>query len=311
MGKLTKTWMLFCAAALFASASPAAAATPGGPPIAYAVNSANAFAVTLTNPDGSGKANVYTTASKTTITEVDVRPDGNQMAILETSIAAGQGVLKIVNYSDAGVRTGVTTVDRGGCMILGVDYHPTNGTLLVSRYCNGAAIQEVRVYDPASNSWATDPLVQVTNGNPDKAAGMVRWLGDGSGFLWVVSDTSIGGRIQRHNLSNPYAPVTLYSTGSLDQPQWFDVAHCSGSLDSSCSKMLVTVPSGVIHLVTFDDFGGTDQGAIFPINSTDGHYSPDNAHILWRLQTKGGTQLKIDNNVFVSKGTIGGKDWRQ
>jgi hypothetical protein len=312
MRKIAKEFFLLSAATAFAvAASPAlAAVVAGGPPIAYALNSGNTFTVTLSNPDGTGKASVYTSANKTYIAQVDIRPGGNELAILESSVAGGQGVLKIVRYSNAGVRTGLTTVDSGNCQNLGVDYHPTDGSLLVSRYCNNAAIQEVRVYHPAANSWDSDPLVQVTNGNPDKSAGMVRWLGDGSGFLWVVSDTSVGGRIDRHMLSNPYAPVTVYSTGRADQPNWFDVAHCTGALDSSCEKMLVTDISGQIHLVAFDDFGGSDHGVLYS-NAADGHYSPDNAHVLWRLQVKGGYQLKIDNGVFVSKGTFGGKDWRQ
>jgi hypothetical protein len=297
------------AAALFAVAASPSNAAPGGAPIAYALNSGNTFTVTLSNPDGTGKAGVYTSANKSNIVQVEMRPGGNQMAIIETS-PTSVGTLKIINYSDAGVRTGLTTVNSGNCQILGVDYHPSDGSLIASRYCDRAAIQEVRRYFPTTNAWAGDPMVQVTNGNPDKSAGMVRWLGDGSGFLWVVSDISAGGRIERHMLSNPYAPVTLYTTGSAAQPSWFDVAHCSGALDSSCAKMLVTNQSGVIHLVIFDDFGGTDQGGLYS-NAADGHYSPDNAHVLWRLQSKAGYQLKIDNGVLVSKGGFGGKDWRQ
>ena len=75
--------------------------------------------------------------------------------------------------------------------------------------------------------------------------------------------------------------------------------------------MLVTQPSGVLHLVTFDDAGGTDQGSLFGANSTDGHYSSDNSHILWRSQSHSGYQLMIDKAVFVSKGATGVKDWRQ
>ena len=193
------------------------------------------------------------------------------------------------------------------CTAQGVDYHPSDGSLLVARYCNQAAIQEVRRYFPAANSWAGDPLFGVTDGNPDKAAGKVRWLGDGSGFLWAEADTTNGARIERHSLANPYSPVTIYRTGSLSLPQWFDVARCAGALGPDCAKLLVTDQAGGIHLVTFDDFGGTDQGTLFT-SAADGHYSPDNAHILWRLQVKSGYQLKIDNQLFAKAG--GAKDWR-
>ena len=149
------------------------------------------------------------------------------------------------------------------------------------------------------------------NNNGNSAAGYVRWLGDGSGFLWSFGTVSGGAHIERHMLSNPYAAVNVYSTGSLSLPTWFDVARCTGALDSSCSKILVTHPSGVLHLVTFDDFGGTDQGSLYGANSTDGHFSPDNSHILWRQQDRQGYHLMIDNSVFVSKGASGVKDWRQ
>src|SRR4051812_44340431 len=148
-----------------AAASPALAA-PGGPPIAYTVGSGQTQSIYLANPDGTGTVKLYTGGNKVNVVQIDIRPGGNQMAIIEQSIAGGQGVLKIINYTDAGARTGVTTVDSGNCQILGVDYHPSDASLIASRYCDRAAIQEVRNYFPANNAWAGDPLIQVTNGNP-------------------------------------------------------------------------------------------------------------------------------------------------
>jgi hypothetical protein len=292
------------AALALASASPALAAA-GGPPIAYALASGQTQSIYLANPDGSGTVKVYTGGSKVNIIAIDIRPGGNQMAILEQSIAGGQGVLKIINYSDAGIRQSVITVDSGNCQNLGVDYHPTDGSLLVSRYCDKAAIQEVRRYYPDSGSFAGDPLVQVTNGNPDKAAGSVRWVNDGSGFLWVQSDTTAGGGIQHYDLSNTSAPVRVYSTGSLSQPNWFDVERCGPS--QNCDHLLVTTQSGQIHKVDFSG-GGSDLGSLYS-SAADGHYSPDNAHILWRQQTKSGYNLMIDNRLFAK--ASGAKDWRQ
>src|SRR5438270_13567547 len=124
--------MSFAAIAL-ASASPALAVA-GGPPIAYALASGQTQSIYLANPDGSGTAKLYTGGSKVNIIEIDMRPGGNQMAILEQSVAGGQGVLKIINYSDAGVLQNVTNVDCGDCQNLGVDYQPTDGWLLVRRY---------------------------------------------------------------------------------------------------------------------------------------------------------------------------------
>ena len=292
------------AIAALASASPSLAVT-GGPPIAYALTSGNTQSIYLANPDGTGTVKVYTGGSKVNIVQIDIRPGGNQMAILESSIAGGQGILKIINYTDAGANTGVTTIDSGNCQNLGVDYHPTDGSLLVSRYCNKASIIEAR--QMANGVFASTPLVTLNN-DGNSAAGYIRWLGDGSGFLWAFGHYPTGAGVERHMLSNPYAPTVVYQTGSLSLPSWLDVAHCSGALDASCSKMLVTTPQGILHLVTFDDFGGIDQGALFPAYSTDGHYSPDNTHVLWRYQTRS-YQLMIDNKIFV-KGS-GAKDWRQ
>lgn len=306
MGKLNYVSAFLLASAAFA-ADPASAA-PGGPSIAYALESGSTQSIYLQNQDGSGKVKVYTGGNKVRIVQIDVRPGGNQLALIETSVSGGQGVLKMINYSDAGVAQQAFTIAEPGCTAQGVDYHPSDGSMLVSRYCNSAEIQEVRRF--ANGAWDADGLFGVTNGNPSKAAGFVRWLGDGSGFLWAAADTTTGGGIQRHNLSNPSAPRRIYSTGSLSLPSWFDVAHCLGPLDASCSKLLVTDQAGQIHSVTFDDFGWADRGILYS-SASDGHYAPDNSQVLWRQQVKSSYQLKIDNQNFGAKGTYTAKDWRQ
>ncbi|HEY1144475.1 MAG TPA: hypothetical protein VGE68_10665 [Sphingomicrobium sp.] len=295
---------LCSAAAAIAMASPALAVV-GGPAIAYALTSGQTQSIYLANPDGSGTVKIYTGGSKVGINQIDIRPGGNQMAILESSIAGGQGILKIINYSDAGVRQSVTTVDSGNCQIVGVDYHPTDGSLLATRHCNTGAIQELRRYYPANSAWAGDPLVSY-NGNV--YGGKARWLNDGSGFLWVVSDAANGGgRIDRYDLTNTSAPVTVWRSGSNGAPSFFDVQRCGPS--QTCDRMLVTTPyGGEIHEVSFSG-GGTDFGKAYGPNTSDGHYSPDNAHILWWRQVQGGSSFMIDNQVFV-KGS-GSKDWRQ
>jgi hypothetical protein len=307
MGKITKS-MLLAAAALFTAASPAGA-VPRGPPIAYAINSGSTIDVYLSNADGSGKVKVYSTTSKHNLWQIDMRPGGNQLALVENvSPPSTYGTIKIISYSDGGAVSNVTSLAPTNCQVLGIDYHPTDGSLLVSRYCNQASIIEVRSL--VNGAYATDPLITLNN-DGNSAAGYVRWLGDGSGFLWAFGTLANGGHIERHMLSNPYAPVNVYDTGDFSIPSWFDVGRCAGALDSSCSKILVTTRSGVLHSVTFDDFGFTDQGALYGANSTDGHYSSDNSRILWRYQTHSGYQLMIDNTVFIPKNATGVKDWRQ
>jgi hypothetical protein len=310
MGKITKASMLFSAAALFAAASPAAA-VPGGPPIAYAVNSGKTIDVYLSNADGSGKVKVYSTTSKNNLWQIDVRPGGNQLALVENvSPPSIDGTIKIINYSDAGVVGTTTVVSPAGCHVLGVDYHPTDGSLLVSRYCNPTySIIEVRRL--VNGTYDSTPIITLNNSDGNTAAGYVRWMGDGSGFLWAIATNPGGGTIERHSLSNPYAPVTVYLTGDFALPTWFDVARCAGAiLDSSCSKMLVTTRSGDLQTASFEGTGSTPV-VIHSPNATDGHYSPDNSQVLWRYQTHSGYRLMIDDSVFLSKGGTGVKDWRQ
>jgi hypothetical protein len=110
-------------------------------------------------------------------------------------------------------------------------------------------------------------------------------------------------------LSNPSAPVTVWSMPNPSSlPSWFDVARCAGALDSSCAFLLYTDQAWNLHRVHFDDFGGTDEGVLTA--GADGHYSPDNAHVLYRLSTRTSQQLMIDGQVLAAKGTFAGKDWR-
>jgi len=299
MGQIIKASTLLCACALFAAASPAAA-VPGGPAIAYALTSGQTQSIYLANPDGTGTVKLYTTGSKVGISELDIRPGGNQMAIIESS-SASLGVLKIINYSDAGVRQSVTTVASGAsCYVNGVDYHPTDGSLLVSRHCP-PSVEDLVVY--SGGAYSSTPLVSYTG----IFGGKVRWTNDGNGFLWAVGDAAAGGRIDLYDLNNTAAPVTVWRSGSNGVPNSFDVQRCGPS--HSCDKMLVTTPyGGEIHEANFTA-GGTDLRTVYTSAWNDAHYSPENAHILWARQVQGQSSIMIDNKVFV-KG-VGTKDWRQ
>lgn len=290
------------AAASFAATSPALAAV-GGPPIAYALTSGNTQSIYLANPDGSGTVKVYTTASKVNIAQIDIRPGGNELAFIEGS-QSSLGTLKILRYTDSGGRVSLTTVDSGaGCYVNGVDYHPTDGSLLVSRHCPPSTEDAVRY---AGGAYDSTPLVSRTN----MFGGKVRWINDGSGFLWAVNDESgTGGRIDHFDLGNTGAPVTVWRSGSNGVPNFFDVQRCGPS--QTCDKMLVTTPyGGEIHEVSLSG-GGTDLGMLYGPNTSDGHYSPDNAHILWWRQVQGQSSIMIDNKVLVKGGGFGSKDWRQ
>jgi hypothetical protein len=289
--------------AAIAFADPALAATPGGPPIAYALQSGYTYSIFLTNPNGTGTVKLYTGPNKANIGQIDMRPGGNELAILEGS--AARNSLKIITYSDAGSRTSVTTLPMGDCTATGIDYHPSDGSLIVARYCGSAQNLEVTRF---ANGAFDAPIITLGTGT-NNAMGPIRWLGDGSGFLLAYISTSTNAQIRRHDMSNPNAPVTVWSMANPSSlPSWFDVARCAGTLDASCSMFLYTDGAWNLHRVHFDGFGGTDEGIL--LAGADGHYSPDNSQILYRVSNKTSQQLKIDSQVLVSKGTFAGKDWR-
>lgn len=296
---------IFIRASIRSSAAIALAASPalavaGGPPIAYVLASGGTNDLYLSNPDGTGKVKLYSSANKVGIVQVDMRPGGNQLAIIEQS-SASLGALKIINYTDAGVRQSVSTINSGAsCYVNGVDYHPTDGSLIVSRHCSPSVEDVVRV---AGGAYDATPIVSYTN----IFGGKVRWINDGSGFLWVMNDGVNGGQIEHFDLSNTAAPVTVWRSGSNGAPAFFDVQRCAPS--QSCDKMLVTTPyGGEVHEVSFSG-GGTDLGTLYTSASSDAHYSPDNLHILWWHQVQGQSSIMIDNRVFVK--ASGTKDWRQ
>src|SRR5205085_939719 len=181
-----------------------------------------------------------------------------------------------------------------------------DGSMIVARYCGAAQNLEVRRF--TNGAFESSPIITLGTG-VDSAMGPIRWLGDGSGFLLAYDSSSGGVQIQRRDSSNPSAPVTVWSMANPSSlPNWFDVARCSGALDASCSKFLYTDQSGSLHRVHFDSFGGIDEGVLMA--GADGHYSPDNSHILYRVSNTTSQQLKIDGTALVSKGTFAGKDWR-
>ena len=74
--------MLFCASAFFASAAAQAA-----PPIAYGLVNGTKMDLYLTNPDGSGKVLLYSTANKVNIGMVDMDPSANRLALVQSDFS--------------------------------------------------------------------------------------------------------------------------------------------------------------------------------------------------------------------------------
>jgi len=269
------------------------------PTIAYSNTAGSNADLYLINPNGSGKVLLYSSPNKSNIGLIDMDPTSNRLVITESSSKG----FKIITYNAAGVRQSVTSVNPDGCFVEGIDFHPSDGSLLVSRYCQVTGVLEVRRY----TSSGYDSFALYNAGDPQTdAIGTVRWIGDGSGFLLQHANVDSGGHIQRHTLSSPSAPVDVwYNSDYTKGYQTFDVARCPSSTD--CTK-LVASDGQNLYEVNFDNFGGTTPVLLRAGN--DGHYSPDNSQMLYRIPAKGGQQLMIESTTLVSKVSAGAKDWR-
>ena len=108
-------------------------AANAAPPIAYISSGGSANEVWLVNADGSGAKRIYSASSKIPITFIDLRPGGGQVAIVEN-----RNSVRLINYDAAGVPTGTISVPvPTGCQIAGLDYHPSDSSILYSQTCAG------------------------------------------------------------------------------------------------------------------------------------------------------------------------------
>jgi len=296
MGSATLISRLLIASASLTFSTLATAA----PTIAYTNSTGGNADLYLINPDGSGKVLLYSSPNRSNIGLIDMDPKSNRLVITE----GGSKGFKLITYNDAGVRQTVTPVNPDGCFIEGIDFHPTDGSLIVGRYCQATSVLEVRRWTSAGYDSA--PLFNA--GDPQtNAISTVRWLGDGTGFFLQYGNVSTGFHIQRHSLNNPSAPVDVYLNPDYTKGfGTFDVARCAPSVD--CSKLVASDQQN-LYEIHFDDFGGS--APVLLRAGTDGHYSPNNSQMLYRVPAaKNGQQLMIDSAVLVSKVSAGAKDWR-
>lgn len=295
MVRHTRSYRLLLAAAAAVTCSAAASAAPS---IAYS----DGKDVFLTSPTGSGTVKLWSGPGKMAVSGVDFDPSSNRVAVLGTD-----RVLRIISYSSAGVAQSTTAIPTDNCLINGFDFHPTDGRLLVSRWCNAANTLEVRIY---ANGGYSAPIGSY--GDPQtNAISVIRWTPDGSGFFIGHANVNTSG-IERRSLALPDSPLTIWSHNRADLPGWFDIARCPNGVDASCSKILLT-DSITIYAVPYDGFGGGTPVAVVS-NGIDGHYSPDNSEIVFKSQVRNGYQLKVSGTAgtrtLVAKGTVGAIDWR-
>lgn len=282
-----------------AIAVPAEAA---GPPIAYGKLSGTSYDLYLTKPDGTGTIKLWTGPVKNALT-IDMNPQLsgglNELAVVESRNTG----FKIIRYNDTGGGRTVTTVPDS-CYIDSLDYHPTNGSLLIIRRCNNPQLVQLVIWNGAYGDVIAD-----TDGQ-DEFYSSARWLGDGSGFLVKYGNVADGVEVQRRNESNFNAPTRVWHTPSLNAGGFFETARCSGTLQPSCMKF-IHVEGLAIKEISFDDMGSWTE-TVRVANGNLGHYSPDNSRILYRAEVKGGYALNISNptQTLAPKATYNGWDWR-
>ena len=289
---------------LLAATAIAVPAGAVGPPIAYGKQSGTSYDLYLTNPNGTGTIKLYTSPAKNSL-NVDMNPvvtsGVNELAVVESRLTG----FKIIRYSDAGVKQPIQPV-ADTCYIDSLDYHPTNGSLLIIRRCLNPQVVEVVVWTNGSYGL---PIIS-TNGMNESYSN-ARWLGDGNEFLVKYGSVANGVDVQRRNMNNPSALSTDWHDSNLSALPWFETARCAGSLNSSCMKFIYG--SGLdIREASFDDMGPAGD-TLLVTNGNLGRYSPDNSRVLYRVQVKGGDALNISNptQTLAPKATYNGWDWRK
>ena len=291
MGRKLLMKALFAGAALTIATGPAYAA----PPIAYTMaNNSKGVDLFLVNPDGSGKVKLYSTPNS--IRLLDMNPLANQVAIVDN---ANPQVVKFINYSAAGIPGAITTFNDS-CQIVGMDFHPTNGSLLISHYCSSTGLQEVRQL--VNGALESQPLETFGTSQTD-AIGKVHWLGDGSGFLLYYAHpagTTQQRQIDWYTIGMSSAPVTVVVLPRSAVGE-FDTARCTSPSTVPCHAMVYDDGANQVHRVHFDAMSTTEdsmQAGASP------HYSPSNSQLLYRLQSHAGYALKVDNLSLISKASI-------
>ena len=259
--------------------------------------------VFLTSPTGSGTVKVWSGPAKMAVSGLDFDASSDRIAVLGTD-----RILRIVSYNSAGVMQSVTAIPTDNCIINGFDFHPSDGRLLVSRWCNATNSLEVRIYANGGYSGTIGSYGDPVN----NAISIIRWTPEGDGFfIGHVSGTGPS-KVERRSLALPDAPLTIWSRSGAALPGWFDTARCPNGVDSSC-RMLILTDGSTIYNVPYDGFGGgTPVAVVNP--GVNGHYSPDNSEILFKWMVRNGYQLKVSGasgtRTLVSKGSVGALDWR-
>lgn len=218
----------------FAALYPVAAAAQVGPPIAYAKGGSRPE-IYLVNPDGSGLRLVYRGASRTKIFALDVKPGGGELSFEEVACcSSGPSYLKTVTYAATGT-LGTVSRSLSTCRISGIDYHPSDGSVLMVDNC----ARKVMRLDAGS----TTPVDIGVPGSVFTA----RWLSDGAGFVYGAQ-----GWLNRSTISNPTQSTRLLAMEIMGD---FDAGKQS-------QQLLHSVDDWIDHILLPAQFNkGVGQGS--------------------------------------------------
>ena len=290
MDKLVKASILSCASALLAT-SPAIAGV--GPEIAYQEQHQNGDEIYLINPDGSGRSLVFKGPSKFFVSSLDMRPGGGELAVgLRTR-------LFIVDYDSRGVKTSSREIGMPtpGCNVGTLDYHPSDGSLIMSQAC-GSSNSKIYRLPAGASVFDPTPLLSVSyyvgarwsrngtriyfsyGGAPgifalDPGTGSTTQV-QGSG--WELSDMLQLGEQTVLNLSGGPAnlPQGTYKIGDLTTGQQRDGCRLATSIHfgSNDTQFVFRTPlnqGGYYVMVTNSDCSGaplklTGKGAFYYVD---------------------------------------------
>jgi len=155
---------------LIAATLPAPAAAIVGPPIAYGASNT----IYLVNPDGTGLRALYSAGRKASLTGIDLRRGGGQIAIIENH------QLKVLDYDDRGVAIGSARTISFPCgTILEADYG-ADGSLAAKDGCFPNHIWRVA---PGASVSDAAPLVTEST-----TIGDVDWSRDGARIYYESAD---------------------------------------------------------------------------------------------------------------------------
>ena len=112
--------------------------------------------------------------------------------------------------------------------------------------------------------------------------------------------------MRRSGITSPSAFTVLWQMPALQSLLAFDIAHTTDGFLLTWSG-----PPAEVHRYNFDFAGVSYQGVV--AQGQNGHYSPDDTSILYRVQTKSGYNLTVKSaqgTRTIASGTIGGTDWQ-